>query len=96
MASEDQALKGTEYTGLIWVSSYVMVAFAFLLRSLHAWDVFHVQPLSWKTSVIPVMGLVLVLSPLLMGLAFRKTLKKELGEDLLSERTYRICDFWIA
>jgi hypothetical protein len=34
--------------------------------------------------------------PLWMGLAFRKTLKDELDKCLLSDRTYQICDYWIA
>jgi len=31
-----------------------------------------------------------------MSLAFRKMLRAELGKDLISMRTYRICDYWIA
>jgi len=34
--------------------------------------------------------------PLIMGLAFRKVLNGELEKEMLSARTYRICDFWIA
>jgi len=41
-------------------------------------------------------GLSYCLVPLFVGLAFRKTLKKELDQESMSLRTFKICDSGIA
>jgi len=96
MTIEDRALKGTEYTGLLWVGAYFAIAAALVGRSFHLWGALHAQPLGWKAPVDIGFELLVLPVPLLMSLAFRKMLRAELGKDLISMRTYRICDYWIA
>ena len=38
MKSSDSALRGTAATPELWGAAYIMLAFALLSRSLHAWE----------------------------------------------------------
>ena len=96
MESEDRELKGTENTGLLWIFIYFMAALAFVALAGNAWVAFDSQPFRWKTVVNFGFKFIVFPVPMMMGISFRGTLKRELDKDLLGERTYRICDLWIA
>ncbi|MGA3046244.1 MAG: hypothetical protein ABSD67_06450 [Terracidiphilus sp.] len=94
--SEADALKGTENAGAIWTLLYLVATVELLFRLVDVWFAFHARPSGWKKPIdlgFEILGLPI---PLWMGLAFRRTLKDELDKSLLSERTYQICDYWIA
>jgi hypothetical protein len=96
MENEDRALKGTQNAWYTWQVVYVGTFFVFLLRVACFVVDIPSRPFSWWHAVGGGIGPFLALVPLLMGLAFRKLLKDELGKEMLSARTYRICDYRIA
>ena len=96
MESGDRALIGTESAGILWLLAYVFVAVTFLGQVFDVSHRIHMQPLTWWDAVNGGLGVLSSLFPLCMGLAFRKLLKGELNKDLLTTRTYKICDLWIA
>ena len=96
MASEADALKGTENAGTIWTLLYLIATVELVFRVVDVWFAFHAQPFGWKKPVDLGFEILALPIPLWMGLAFRKTLKNELDKGLLSDRTYQICDCWIA
>jgi len=73
-----------------------MAVVAFLSCLFHVWIAFDVHPFTWKTPIDLCFGILALPIPMIIGLHFRKTLRNELYKDLLSERTYRICDRWIS
>jgi hypothetical protein len=93
---EDRALKGTQYTWFLWQVVYVSMAFALLIRALNLWGAFLKGSYNWWHAISWGCALLMTAVPLIMGLAFRKVLNGELEKEMLSARTYRICDFWIA
>ena len=96
MGSEDRALQNTEYAGMYWVIVYLLALVAFLVRAGFEWNAAHAHPFEWIDAILSGMGLLYCLFPLILGLAFRRTLRKERMRELLSERTYSICNFGIA
>jgi hypothetical protein len=96
LKSEDRALQEAEKTRWLWVCVYLFAALAFLKHLSQAWDMIHSQPFSWRLSIDAGFDLIVLSGPLLIGLGFRRTIKNELGKNLLSERTSQVCDDWIA
>jgi hypothetical protein len=96
MASEDNALKGTENASTIWKLLYLVAAFGFIFRLSNLWFAFHAQPFSWKKPVDLGFEILALPLPLWMGVGCRRMLNSELDKGMLSDRTYRICDYWIA
>lgn len=96
MEIKDRALQNTEYVGMYWGLVYVSTAASFLRRTENVWTIVHTHPFVWWGVVVIVLELFYCLLPLFLGLAFRKILKKEKDRELLSARTYEICDFRIA
>src|SRR5271157_5880114 len=96
MASKDQAVKGTDNTGLLWILVYFIAAALFLESVIHTWYAFYVRPFSWENPIDFCFKLLLMPIPLVISLIFRRTLKDELGKEFISERTYRICDYMLA
>lgn len=96
MESEDRALQETEKTRRLWVCVYLFAALAFLKHLFQAWDMIHSQPFSWRHSIDAGFELIVLPGPLLIGLGFRRTIKNQLGKNLLSESTSQICTEWIA
>ena len=96
MGSDDRALQNTEYAGMYWVIAYLLALVAFLVRASYEWKAAHAHPFEWNDAVLAGMGLIYSFFPVILGLAFRRTLRKERARDLLSERTYSICNFRIA
>lgn len=95
MASEDQAMKGTENSSLFWVLVYMIAALAYLVALVGAWTTYREHQFNLMMAVKFCAELVALPIPLMMGRVFRKTLKNELGKGLLGERTFRMCDSWI-
>jgi len=96
MQSNDRALRGTGAAPELWGAVYMMLVFALLSRAIHAWLQYSGQPISWEQAVAVGIGLLLCPAPMLMGIAFRKLIKSELSRNQLSQRTFKICNFWIA
>jgi hypothetical protein len=96
MESDDRTLKGSENANILWLLVYMVVVSTFLVQVLHVWELTHAQPFSRWGAVNGGLGALFCLLPLCMGIAFRRLLKGELNKDLLSARTYKICDLWIA
>jgi amino acid transporter len=95
MESDDGALKGTENAHIMWLLVYMIVVGTFFVQVLHVRELTHARPFSWWDAVNGGLGVLFCLFPLCMGIAFRTLLKGELSKDLLSTRTYKICDLWI-
>jgi hypothetical protein len=93
---EDKALKGTEKAGTLWSIVYVLAALGFLRRMFDLWFACHELPFRWRAPIDSGFDMLFLPLPLLVGMAFRGLLKKELGKDLLSPRTYEICEYWVA
>jgi len=93
MKLEDRDLSETEKARIQWGFVYFFAALT-LLRL--AWDTFLARPFSWHIAIDNGLGLLICPFPLLIGLMFRRLLKRELAKDLLSARTYQVCDYWIA
>jgi len=96
MESPDRALRGTAATPELWGAVYMMLVFAVLSRVLRAWLLLEGKPIGWQDVVGLGVSLLVCPAPLLIGRAFRKLLKSEVNKSLLSQRTFKICNFWIA
>ena len=96
MRSRDRALRGTAAAPELWGGVYMMLAFVLLSRALHIWNQMNGQ--SFGQHQLFEIGLELTFypAPLLLGSAFRKLMRIELSKSLLSQRTYKICNYWIA
>ena len=96
MERRDRALRGTAATPEMWGAVYMMIVFALVARGLHAWEKLAGKPLSWQDAIALGVDLLICPAPLLTGIAFQRLLKSEVSRGLLSQRTYKICNFWIA
>ena len=95
MQSSDRALRGTAATPELWGAVYMMLFFAVLSRALHAWARFNGTTFEWVQMITVSINILICPALLWMGIAFRSLLKNELRKNLLSTRTYKICNFWI-
>ena len=95
MQSNDRALRGTGAAPELWGAVYMMLVFALLSRAVHAWMQYSGQPFGWEQGLAVGFEILLCPAPMLMGLAFRKRMKSELSGNQLSQRTFKICNFWI-
>jgi predicted histidine transporter YuiF (NhaC family) len=75
---------------------YILVAVAFLIRATNDWKVARTHPPDWLDATTMGMGLIYCLLPLIFGLIFRRTLKREMDRNLMSLRTLKLCSFRIA
>lgn len=96
MKSSDSALRGTAATPELWGAAYIMLAFALLSRSLHAWERLAGKNLAWQDALEVAIDILVCPAALWIGLSFQKMLKTELNRNHLNQRTYKICNFWIA
>lgn len=96
MEDEDRALKNTEYAGMYWGLIYALTIINLLVRGASEWKAARIRPFDWMDGSLACMSFLYCLIPLLMGLVLRRTLRKEKDRELLSKRTYDICDFGIA
>ncbi|HEY1904310.1 MAG TPA: hypothetical protein VGG56_17910 [Terracidiphilus sp.] len=96
MPSNDSALRGTGAAPELWGAVYMMLVFALFSRAFHAWMQYSGQPIGWQQTLEVGIPLVLCPAPLLMGIAFRRLIKSELSKGQLTQRTFKICNFWIA
>jgi hypothetical protein len=96
MEKEDRALQGTENAGMFWGVVYFLVFAVLLIRIINIWRAAHSQSFDWAGISENGMNLIYGILPGLVGLMFRKTLKKELNRGMLSDRTYKICNWHIA
>src|ERR1700733_7434213 len=78
MASNDPALRGTAATPELWAGVYMMLVFALLSRSLHALARLEGKSIGWQEGAEIAIELIFCPAPLLMGLAFRKLIRREL------------------
>ena len=95
MQGTDRALKGTAATPELWGAAYMMLVFATLSRALHAWSRFNGTAFDWEQAGTVSINILICPALLWMAIAFRSLLKSELRKNLLSTRTYKICNFWI-
>jgi hypothetical protein len=95
MQSNDSALRGTGAAPELWGAAYMMLVFALFSRAVHAWLQFSGQPIDWQQALAVGFGILMCPAPLLLGIAFRKLIKSELSRNQLSQRTFKICNFWI-
>jgi hypothetical protein len=96
MESNDPALRGTAATPELWAGVYMMLVFALLSRSLHALGRWDGKAIGWQQGIEIAVELLFCPAPLLMGIAFRKLIKTELNCNRLSQRAYKVCNFWLA
>jgi hypothetical protein len=96
MQNRDRALRGTAAAPELWGGVYMMLIFVILSRALHAWTRMEGQPIDWHQMVEFGAELLFCPAPLLLGNAFRKLMRIELSKNLVSQRTYKICNFWTA
>jgi hypothetical protein len=54
------------------------------------------QTIGWEQGAEIAIELLFCPAPLLMGLAFRKLIKNERNCNRLSQRAYKVCNFWLA
>jgi len=96
MESHDHALKGTAATPELWGAVYMMLVFAVLSRSLHAWERLSGKSIGWQEALEVAVDVLVCPAALWIGLSFQTMLKNELNRNNLSQRTFKICNFWIA
>jgi hypothetical protein len=96
MESKDRALKGTAAAPELWGAVYMLLVFALLARALRAWERFGGKPLGWQDWIGIGVDLLICPIPLLVGIAFRRLVTRELGDSRLNNRTYKICNYRIA
>ncbi|HUD14502.1 MAG TPA: hypothetical protein VMQ56_12690 [Terracidiphilus sp.] len=96
MQSRDRALRGTAAAYQLWGGVYMMLAFVLLTRALHVWNQMKGQPVGQHELFEIGLELVFYPAPLLLGNAFRKLMRGELRKSVINQRTYKICNYWIA
>ena len=96
MESNDPALRGTAATPELWAGVYMMLVFALLSRALKAWNRLEGQPIELGQIVQVAIDLLICPAPIFMGIAFRNLVKGEVRKNLVTPRTFKICNFWIA
>jgi hypothetical protein len=96
METNDRALRFTAATPELWGAVYMMLIFTLAARAFHGWERLGGKQLEWPDALVIAVDLLVCPVPLVIGVAFRRLLKKEVHRSLLNSRTYRICNFWIA
>jgi hypothetical protein len=96
LQSNDRALRGTAATPELWGAVYMMLVFALLSRALKAWNRLEGQPIELGQIVQVAIDLLICPAPIFMGIAFRNLVKGEVRKNLVTPRTFKICNFWIA
>lgn len=96
LQSNDRALRGTAATPELWGAVYMMLVFVLLSRALHAWNRLEGQPIGWQQILEVAVNLLICPAPIFMGIAFRNLVKSEVRKNLITLRTFKICNFWIA
>ncbi|MGO9337084.1 MAG: hypothetical protein ACLPY1_06205 [Terracidiphilus sp.] len=96
MESNDPALRGTAATPELWAGVYMMLVFALLSRALHALNKYDGKTFGWQQGVEIAVELLFCPAPLLMGLSFRNLIRNERNYNRLSQRAYKVCNFWLA
>jgi hypothetical protein len=96
MQIRDRALRGTAAAPELWGGVYMMLAFVLLSRALHMWSQLNGQSIDRHQWFEIGLELTFYPAPLLLGNAFRKMMRVELSKNLVSQRTYKICNFWTA
>jgi hypothetical protein len=96
MEVKDHAMQGTDDARMYWSIVYAFTVLAFLVRATNDWKAARTHPFDWMDTIFIGMGLLYCIIPLILGLAFRRNLKKERDRELLSVRTYAICNIGIA
>lgn len=96
MEIEDTALNNTQYARTYWVINCVLCGVVFLERLGVLWKSVHVDPSDLLELVPSCLAVLYVFLPLLATWQFRRLLSRELQKDLLSARTFEICDWRIA
>jgi len=79
-----------------WGGAYMFVGIALFYWAFRSLHLIHLQPVNWSDAINAGIYLVVCFVPLYAGSAFRKLLRGDLDKDLLSTRTYQICDSEIA
>jgi hypothetical protein len=96
MENDDRALKRFAATPELWGAVYMMLIFTVSERAFHSWQRLAGKPIRWDEAAVVGIDLLVCPVPLLMGLAFRRLLRREARDGLLNARIYRVCNFWIA
>jgi hypothetical protein len=96
LQSNDRALRGTAATPELWGAVYMMLVFALLCRALRAWNRLEGQPIDWQQILQVALDLLICPTPIFMGIAFRNLVKSEVRKNMITPRTFKICNFWIA
>jgi hypothetical protein len=96
LQSNDRALRGTAATPELWGAVYMMLVFALLCRALKAWNRLEGQPIELGQIIQVAVDLLICPAPIFMGIAFRNLVKREVRKNLITPRTFKICNFWIA
>jgi len=96
MQIKDRALKGTAATPELWGAVYMLLVFALLARALRAWERYAGRPLGWQDWIAIGVDLLICPVPLLVAIAFRRLVTRELGNSGINTRTYKMCNYRIA
>jgi len=96
MQSRDRALRGTAAAPELWGGVYMMLAFVLLTRALRTWNSLKGQSIGEPQLFEVGLELVFCPAPLLLGSAFRKLMRGELRKNVINQRTFKICNYWIA
>jgi hypothetical protein len=96
MDGKDAALSNTVYTKSFWVMDYLFAGVVFLKRIKQLTEIWPGRPFDSLSIVTDILVLLYCFIPLLAGIWFRRLLKAELHGEMMSTRTYVICDWRIA
>jgi hypothetical protein len=96
MQIRDRALRGTAAAPELWGGVYMMLVFVLLTRALHSWTTLKGQPLGGPQLFEIGLELVFYPAPVLLGCSFRKLMRGELRKNVINQRTFKICNYWIA
>jgi hypothetical protein len=96
MQSNDPALRGTAATPELWAGVYMMLVFALLSRALHAVSRWDGKPIDWQQGVTIAVELLFCPAPLLIGMSFRRLIRSEMRCNRISQRAYKVFNFWLA
>jgi len=96
MKSVDRDFVANGVVRYLWGVSYAFVAFGAFAAYGRFWDEIHPHGMQFYSLTRIVVLPLIYVCPFILSLAFRSYIRCALKENLVSERVFKNCEYWIG
>ncbi|MGB7983531.1 MAG: hypothetical protein WCF54_00060 [Terracidiphilus sp.] len=96
MKSVDRDFEPKEYSRIMWILAYFLLAAGGIVLSIKILDEIHHRGSIFHTAIQIITLPLIYICPLLLSFRFRKYTRDALMENLISERVANNCEFFIG